>query len=97
MTGKSRIASKFPRHLFFEGLLINNTELQDILNKNNMHDNANKTKKLRQIGNQENTYVLKLFDKLSYFTLWYEWVNICVYVFISMHMLDFMLNMCSMH
>ena len=30
MTEKSRIAPKFPRHLSFEELLINNTELQDI-------------------------------------------------------------------
>ena len=27
----------------FEGLLINNTELRDILNKSNMHGNMNKT------------------------------------------------------
>ena len=43
MTEKSRIAPKFPRHLFFEWLLINNIELRDILNKNNMHGNTNMT------------------------------------------------------
>ena len=33
-------------------------------------------------------------DSLSYFTLWYEWVNIHVYFFSSMHVLNFIFWVC---
>ena len=45
----------------------------------------------RKIAKKKVRYKL---DSLSFFTLRYEWVNTCVYVFTSMHMLDFMFQIC---
>ena len=41
--GKIEDRAKVSTSSLFEGLLINNIELRDILNKNNMHDNTNMT------------------------------------------------------
>ena len=50
MAGKLRIAPQFPRHLFFEELLINNAESRDISTNNKMHGN---------------TIVIKNYDKIK--------------------------------
>ena len=68
MTGKSRIAPKFPRHLFFEGFLINNTELQDISTRIICMAILMRPKELWQNLGIKNTYIPGLFDKPSLFT-----------------------------
>ena len=65
MTGKSRIAPKFPCHLFFEWSLINNTELKDISTRIICMAILIWLKNYDKI---KNTYVPGLFDKPSLFT-----------------------------
>ena len=44
--GETEDRAKVSTSPLFEGLLINNTEFQDISTRNKMHDNTNKTKRI---------------------------------------------------
>ena len=60
MTEKSKIALKFPCHLFFERSRINNTELRDIKQDDMQNDNDATFLQL------SNTNILELFGKITF-------------------------------
>ena len=68
VTEKPRIAPKFSRYLFCEGLLINNTKLWYISKRIICMANTNMTKETTTKLKIKHTYVSGLFDKLSLFT-----------------------------